>query len=165
MSQAEHIIVADAGPLIGLAKCGQLLLLKQLFAAVHIPQQVVIEVTARGKPLAVEIDQFIRHFCVTEAERNNALSEKLKKRLDAGEIQAICCAKDLACPVLIDEKKGRLIAQANGVAIIGVLGLLLLSKREGHIQKIAPLVEQLRRHNYLLGDELIAQVLLLASEV
>jgi uncharacterized protein len=164
MSKAARIIVADAGPLMGLAKCGQLALLKQLFEAVHIPQQVVIEVTARSKPFADVIDQFIGQHTVIEGARDNDLSEKLKKRLGAGEIQAICCGLDLACPVLMDDKKGRLIAQANGVAIIGLLGLLLLAKREGHVQKVAPLIEALLVQKYLLGEELISQVLLLAGE-
>ena len=159
-----RIIVADAGPLIGLAKCGQLRLLKQLFEAVHIPERVAMEVNAPRKPLALEISQFIAQHAVVEAERHSALSEKLKRRLDAGEIQALCCAQDLVCPVLIDEKKGRLIAQANGIPIMGSQGLLLAAKREGHIAHVAPLIEQLRQYGYLLGDELIAQVLQLAGE-
>ena len=164
MKSSSGIIVADESPLIGLAKCGQLRLLTQMFEAVHIPQQVVQEVTAPRKPLASEIKLFIKQHAVVEAERHNELSERLKRRLDSGEIQALCCALDLKCPVLIDERKGRLIAQANGIRIMGTLGLLLISKREGYLERIAPLIEQLRQHGYFLGDELIAQVLQLAGE-
>ncbi|NJM43783.1 MAG: DUF3368 domain-containing protein [Brachymonas sp.] len=161
---SSRIIVADASPLIGLAKCQQLPLLMRMFEAVHVPQRVVIEVTAPDKPLAAEISLFIQNHAIVEADRDSELSEKLKRRLDAGEIQALCCAQDLKCPVLIDERKGRLIAQAHGIEIMGSLGLLLSAKRDGHLERIKPSIEQLREYGYLLGDELIAHVLRLACE-
>ncbi|MGB0849552.1 MAG: DUF3368 domain-containing protein, partial [Thiolinea sp.] len=45
------IIVADASPLIALAKLDQLGLLEQLFSVLHVPEKVVSEVTAdRSRP-------------------------------------------------------------------------------------------------------------------
>jgi uncharacterized protein len=164
MTQASRIIVADAGPLIALAKCEQLSLLPLLFEAVHVPQQVLLEVSAPRKPRAQHLAEFVAQHAVVEPDRQHELLEKLAKSLDIGEAQAICCAKDLGCMVLIDEKKGRLIAQAYGVPLIGVLGVFILAKRQGYIAAIKPLIHQLQQHNYLLGDDLISQILRAVGE-
>ena len=50
------IIVSDAGPLIALAKTGNLNILKQLFGKVKIPPQVFIELeTNSSKPGAINL--------------------------------------------------------------------------------------------------------------
>lgn len=48
----------------------------------------------------------------------------------SGESEAIALALEKRLPLLIDEKKGRQIAQAKGVAVIGLLGVLLLAVRQ-----------------------------------
>lgn len=53
------------------------------------------------------------------------LTLELGKLLDPGETQAIHLAHDLGCPVLQDEKRGRMLAAKHGVPVFGLPGLLV----------------------------------------
>jgi uncharacterized protein len=161
----KPVIVADAGPLIALAKCEQLRLLSQLFGTVHVPHTVLMEATGgKPKPESESIRAFVLDHCIVQADREDALVQHLLRRLDAGESQALSWAQHLGCAVLIDEKQGRLMAQAQGLPIFGVLGMLLLAKQAGHLQALAPLINRLREHRYSLSDALVATVLQKAGE-
>lgn len=161
----KPIIVADAGPLIALAKCQQLPPLSQLFGAVYVPHTVLMEATGgKPKPESESIRTFVVDHCTAQPDRDDALVQHLLRRLDAGESQAISLAHHLGCAVLIDEKQGRLLAQAQGVPIFGVLGMLLLAKQAGRIQALAPIINSLREHRYNLSDPLVAAVLQRAGE-
>lgn len=102
--------------------------------------------------------------CTVQPDRDDALVQHLLRRLDAGESQAISWAHHLGCAILIDEKQGRLMAQAQGMPIFGVLGMLLLAKQAGHVNALAPLINRLREHRYNLSDALVAAVLQRAGE-
>ncbi len=161
----KPVVVADAGPLIALAKCEQLPLLSQLFGAVHVPHTVVMEATGgKPKPESESIRAFVMSHCIVQPDRDDALVQHLLRRLDAGESQALSWAHHLGCAVLIDEKQGRLMAQAQGLPIFGVLGMLLLAKQTGHLQTLTPLINSLREHRYNLSDALVAAVLQKAGE-
>ena len=161
----KPVIVADAGPLIALAKCQQLPLLSQLFGTVHVPNTVLTEATSgKPKPESESIRTFVTGHCTVQPDRDDALVQHLLRRLDAGESQTISWAHHLGCAVLIDEKQGRLMAQAQGLPLFGVLGMLLLAKQAGHLQALAPLINSLREHRYNLSDALVAAVLQKAGE-
>ena len=161
----KPVNVADAGPLIALAKCRQLPLLRQLFGVVHVPHTVLMEATGgKPKPESESIRTFVVSHCTVQPDRDDALVQHLLRHLDAGESQAISWARHLGCAVLIDEKRGRLMAQAQGLPIFGVLGLLLLAKQAGHVKALAPLIDILREHRYHMSDALVAAVLQRAGE-
>ena len=64
--------------------------------------------------------------------------------LDPGEAEAIVLAIELkADALLIDEKKGRKIAQEYGIVITGLLGILIDSKAENLIQEVKPILDRL----------------------
>jgi predicted nucleic acid-binding protein len=64
--------------------------------------------------------------------------------IDAGEAQAIVLAIELKATLLIDEVAGRAAAAAAGVPYMGVLGVLLLAKRQRLISEVRPLLDRLR---------------------
>ena len=158
------LIVSDSGPLIALASCEQLALLPALFAHIHVPEQVMRETAWVKKPGAAAVTAFVQMSGTVQPDRDNELTHDLLRHLDAGEVQAIACAVELKCPVLIDERKGRQMAVARGVPIVGVLGILLLAKQKGLIAEIAESIRVMRLHGYLLGDDLIERVLAVAGE-
>ena len=161
----KPVIVADAGPLIALAKCQQLPLLSQLFGTVHVPNTVLTEATSgKPKPESESIRTYVTGHYTVQPDRDDALVQHLLRRLDAGESQTFSWAHHLGCAVLIDEKQGRLMAQAQGLPLFGVLGMLLLAKQAGHLQALAPLINSLREHRYNLSDALVAAVLQKAGE-
>jgi predicted nucleic acid-binding protein len=71
--------------------------------------------------------------------------------------------KDVARPtrlLLIDERRGRLTAQRLGIPVIGLLGVLLLSKRRGLIPSIRPVMDDLRiQAGFWISEALFTHVL------
>lgn len=57
-------------------------------------------------------------------EHNKAFQKELTILLDGGEASSIALALETKYPLIIDEKKGRKIAQNFGVRIIGIVGIL-----------------------------------------
>jgi uncharacterized protein len=161
----KPIIVADAGPLIALAKIDQLALLPALFATVHIPAYVLDE--AAGN-IAMSGARAVRAFAETRAtihaNSNDPLVQRLSIEIDAGEAQAIALAQSLHCGVLIDDLLGRGVAKRLGLSVIGVLGVLLQGKRAGHIAAIRQSLDALTLARYRLSDALVAEVLRQANE-
>ena len=159
------IIVADTGPLIALARLERLPLLTALFAEVHIPRIVLAEATAnRGYADAEAIHSLAMAYAQLGETIDSLLARRLLSLLDDGEAQALVLAKELGCAVLMDEKRGRQVARHQGVPVVGVLGLLLRAKHEGHIHELSPMVSQLQDSGYRLSDRLVGAVLKLAGE-
>jgi len=67
------------------------------------------------------------------------------------EAEAIELARELhADRPLIDERKGRKLAAAEGVAVIGLLGVVLLAKRRQIISSTRALLQRLENERVLL---------------
>ena len=86
--------------------------------------------------------------------------------VDAGEAEAIQLPKELnADHLLIDDFKCRRLAEREGVHAIGLLGVLLLSKLQGHLTAIGPLIDRLQREAHVyLSKDVVASVLSQAGE-
>lgn len=164
----KALIVADTGPLIILAKIGQLSLLTQRYQRICIPQTVLHEATVLNhKPASQAITAFVDTHPDTIAISDDMTQDDadyLDFGLDAGETQAILLAKQQHCPVLLDEKRGRNAAKREHVEVLGTVGLLLAAKREGLIPAIAPLLDAMQAHDYRLADTLVAEAKRLAGE-
>jgi uncharacterized protein len=159
------MIVADAGPLIALAKIEQLPLLKVLFSEVRIPQTVFNETCAdTTRADANAIRTFANAHATLHADREDALSKQLQMELDAGEAQAIALAQSLRCTLLIDDLLGRAVARRRGVPIVGVIGMLLQAKRMGHLTHVRPLLEALNAAQYRISTALFNEAIRLAGE-
>lgn len=163
--QSRDLLVSDAGPLIALAKCGQLGLLVKLFDVIHVPQAVVNEVLKGGHwPEMPTLFQFLNHQTEIHADQETPLVQELRGDLHEGESQAIALASVLPAMLLIDELQGRYVAQQQGAQIVGTMGILLQAKRAGLILRVQPSIEHIRNHGYALSNALVAQVLRLAGE-
>lgn len=161
----KAVIVADAGPLIALAKIDQVTLLPALFAEVHIPAYVLQE--AAGNilmPGAAAVRAFADAHATIHDDSVDPVVQRLCVEIDAGEAQAIALAQSLRCGVLIDDLLGRGVAKRMGLPVIGVLGVLLQAKRAGHIAAIRPSLDALVLARYRVSDTLIAAVLKQANE-
>jgi predicted nucleic acid-binding protein len=161
----RSLIVADAGPLIALAKIEQLSLLTALFAEIHIPAHVLHEATdniALGGATAVY--DFAQMHAHVDEDRSDELVQRLRIEIDEGEAQAVALAKYLGCGVLMDDLLGREVAKRLGIAVVGVPGILLLAKREGLIERVQPCLAALTHVKYHLSRSLVAEVLRLAAE-
>ncbi len=160
-----RIIVADTGPLIALARLNRLDLLAALFSKIHIPQIVLSEASVNTEYAEAEpILSFAMQHASVEQTIDNDLNRRLLAALDAGEAQAIVLARKLHCGVLMDEKRGRQVALKRGIAVVGVLGVLLQAKREGYLGELKSILLQLQHSDYRLSEELLERVLELAGE-
>jgi predicted nucleic acid-binding protein len=80
--------------------------------------------------------------------------------LDPGETAAILLAGAVAAEVLrIDERRGRAVAVARGLHVIGTLGVLVGARRAGALDRVAPVIAELRADGFSLSDAVSDAVL------
>lgn len=89
----------------------------------------------------------------------------LEMDLDKGEASAISLMLEIENSVLlIDDLKGRKIAERLDLRFSGTFGLLLKSKEIGLIKSIKPLIEKVRSTNFRFSEKLLSEVLKQAKE-
>lgn len=82
-----------------------------------------------------------------------------------GESEAIALAKETRADyLLIDERKGSLVAQKLGVQTLGLLGVIALAKEQGQINEAKPLLVRLKKSGFWVSDKLIQRVLARLNE-
>jgi hypothetical protein len=162
----RHLVVSDAGPLIGLAIAGHVEILRSLFERILIPRTALEELQLEAsRPGSLALSKAKdAGWLSTEAVSDSTDIANLTKLLDRGEAEAIVLAGSKDARLLIDERKGRAVARRRGVTVIGTGGVLLLAKREGVIAQIAPVLDELASHGYRLSDGLRRELLVLAGE-
>lgn len=159
------IVVSDSGPFIALARIGYLYLLQSLYGQLSIPPAVLREVVTlgRGRPGAEELDA-ANWIQVVEVSDMVAV-QLLRERLDAGESEAIVLALELhADLLLIDEARGRRIAEIRNLKKTGTVGTLVMAKRHGLITTITPLLDALLASGFRMSEELYNQAQRLTGE-
>jgi len=150
----QPVIIADASCLILLDKIGALHLLHQLYGHLLVTDVVAAEY---GLPLpawvAVRPVQDVRQ------------TQVLALTLDLGEASAIALALEHPeCLLIMDERRGRNVAQQLRLIVTGTLGVLLEAKKSGYVAAIRPLLEAIRITNFRLSPTLVQLVLKQAGE-
>jgi predicted nucleic acid-binding protein len=135
--------VADAAPLILLAKARHLSLLTLLADEIFLPSAVVREIQRGPKndPARTAIDAgfgikvgYVRPPAVVIA----------LGLLGAGERAMLSVAWKLGgCTVLVDDRKGRNGADTLGLSKIGTLGVVLRARQAGHLPALVPVLHDL----------------------
>ncbi|WP_265594345.1 DUF3368 domain-containing protein [Haloferula sp. BvORR071] len=128
--------MSDTSPLTALLTVGEAELLPKLFNEVVIPEAVRTELLRNH----ADLPGWLR----VEAVVNPAEAMRMTEVVDKGEAEAIELAKELGADrLLIDERKGRALAAQEGVPVIGLLGVLLLAKRQDLISSARALLDRL----------------------
>jgi uncharacterized protein len=91
---------------------------------------------------------------------------EFRQDVDFGEAEAIALALELSADrLLIDDAAGRAIALREGLQITGVLGILLIAKKQGLIDRVQSLLDELRNQaGFWVSDDLYRRVLNQAKE-
>ncbi len=112
------LIVSDTSPLNLLIRFGQVDVLPAIFGRVVIPGAVAAEMVHSKAP------EIVRAFLAdlpTWTKIQSPAAPMEFPTLDAGESAAIALALELNSPLMIDERDGRDIARAQGIAVIGAI--------------------------------------------
>ena len=126
-------IVSDTSSLIIFAQLQRVNLLSNVFNKIIVPARVYSEIGQKEDDVLKIIDSSALFYIQSSADDH--LLEMLSGILDYGEVEAIALAKESGHILLIDEKKGRRIAIAMHLKIIGFLGVLLLNYKQNRLTK------------------------------
>jgi len=161
-------IVSNTGPIIGLAKIDLLFLLTKLASEVLIPPMVHRELLGKIGSESGQIDEALKQFLrVRELPPLDSVIETSIAGLDEGERQVIGLASTIKedVLVLIDDHAGREVAKMLNISFSGLVGILLLAKEKGALEKIGPVLDELRAQGYWLSDKVIEVAKELSGEV
>lgn len=168
-SPMKTVVIADAGPLIGLARIDRLSLLNMLYGTVVIPEAVLAELGVEAdRPGAKALSTALAEGAIQPRALAYGCETELASLLlllDAGESAAILLAEQMDCRfLLIDERRGREVARHRGIPVAGLAGVLLAAKRSGVLESVGPVLADLSRQGYRLSTALVAEVLRQAGE-
>ncbi|MEM6592163.1 MAG: DUF3368 domain-containing protein [Cyanobacteria bacterium P01_C01_bin.73] len=160
------ITVSDTSPINNIAAIQHLHLLHQLYGTVLIPNAVFQELTDPDFPVAGATEVQTCGWIRTCAVNNRTLVDLLGNELDIGEAEAIALAVEVkAAQVLIDERRGRLIANRLNLRCVGILGILVEAKSKGLIAEVKPLLDALiHEAGFWIAETLYQKVLQLVDE-
>ncbi|MEX0267641.1 DUF3368 domain-containing protein [Leptolyngbyaceae cyanobacterium UHCC 1019] len=160
------MIVSDTSPINNLAAINHLYLLHQLYGTVVIPEAVYRELTDPNCPVAGATEVKTFDWIQTCAVKDRTLIEALSAELDIGEAEAIALAFEIqADQVLIDERRGRLVANRLNLRYVGILGILVEAKSQGLIAEVKPLLDALiHEAGFWVAEPLYSSILELVNE-
>jgi uncharacterized protein len=152
------IAVADSSPLIIPAKLGCFDLLNRLFPRIYISREVHHEVVVAGAglPGAPEVSE--AGWIEVKAVENPAALRAAQRQhgLGPGEMSAILLAKELdASAVLLDDYRARELAKAEGLDILGSVGLLEALYSQNYLTDLRGVFRQLLAHEVYIDKRLL----------
>ncbi len=160
------IVVANAGPLIALARIGQLGLLRALYGRLHIPQAVWREVVELGQGKIGASEVGLADWIKVVPVQDKMAVRILRGRLDPGESQSIVLALEIGADLLLmDEARGRRVAEMQGLHITGTIGTLLVAKRRGMLTEVTSLLDELQVAGFRMSRALYRAACTLAGEL
>ena len=152
------IVVSDTSVVTSLIQIGQMTVLQELYGAVLIPQAVHRELVRSHSSLPA--------FLETREVLNREMVNRLAADLDLGEAEAIVLAKETRADLLLmDEKLGRQAAVREGVAITGLMGVLVEAKHQGLVGSVREFVARLEDEaGFRVSDAVKREIFLAAGE-
>lgn len=160
------IVVSNTSPLINLAAVGKLELLHELYGRIVIPQAVYHEmaVGGAGQPGADQVRTL--EWIETRRVAGQAMVASLCLEVDEGEAEAIVLADELEADLLLlDERRGRIVASRLGLRFVGLLGILIDAKHRGLIPAVQSTLDELiEEAGFWISRELYDRVLQAAGE-
>lgn len=138
------VVIADASCLILLTNIQRLDVLENLFGELWITKEV-----------ETEYGLAVPHFITIHEPDNSDREEALMLHLDRGEASSIALAmENPGCLIIIDERKGRRVALALGLDVIGTLGVLIEAANRGLIAANSSFLDALEASGFRLSSDL-----------
>ena len=154
-------VIANTTPLIALANIDRLELLRELYGSIIIPQAVMDEIIREPAKQRVRRATWIKVEPIQDASQKDIF----RARLHAGEVEVMILAREQkAVLVIIDDDAAKKTAIFLGLNVTGTLGVLLKAKREGYLEKVEPVINELLRDGLFISDTVKSYVLREAGE-
>jgi len=148
------IIISDTSCLVLLDKIGHLELLKSCYSTVYITREIQAEY---GNKLPTWV--------IVEQPKDASLQKTLEQVLDIGEASALALAMEKQnSTIILDDLRARKVAKSLNLKITGTLGMLVKAKQDGVIDKVKPLIEELRKTDFRASDNVIKKILDVCGE-
>jgi len=143
------LIIADTSCIIVLEKIGHLEILRHLFETITITPEV-------SEEFGTALPKWVDTVPVKDAQRQRLL----ELELDKGEASAIALALE-SDPhlLLIDERKGRRIANQLNLTLTGTLGILIQAKQQRLIPSLKEEINKLKSIDFRMSHSLIQNIL------
>lgn len=153
------VVVSDTTTLSNLIHIQHTHLLSALYSQIIIPQVVVDELREMANQSVETL--LSEEWVYVKAIQRKDYVNLLRQQIDAGEAEAIVLAIEMSADLLIiDEKKGRAVAQGLGLSVIGTLGILVQAKQIGLISNLRELLNRLTiEAGFWVRDSLKEQIL------
>ncbi len=163
-------MVSNASPLIYLASVGKLALLKDLFQAVMIPEEVFEEVCGLQKsPDSIVVNDAVSEEWIRVEPSVTGDAKRLAEGsgIQIGEAAAVLLAKSEDALLLIDDKMGRSTAEVLGISCLGTVGVLLraLSELLLTLNELTLVLERMIDLGFRLDSKVYIQVLKVAKDI
>ena len=172
----KKIVIADAGPVLALARIGQLSLLPRLFGKVLLTDLVASALMTDGGVFA-DTAALQKAFAADWLEIIKTSDQDLLQfrdwvnlhQIDMGEASALVLATTHAALgddvlIILDDARERQAAQHARLKALGTAGLLILAKNAKMIIEVKPLLMTLQAEHYFLSERLLNAVLQLVNE-
>lgn len=156
------IVVSNSSPLITLARIGRLDLLRQLFGRIHIASEVHQEVVVRGagRPAAAVVHGAAWVETHPPADAASLAALRARHALGAGELATVLLARALRADLaIIDERAARRLGQAQGVAVMGCVGILERGHLRGLVSDLREAYTHLLTHGIRIDRQILDQSL------
>ena len=152
------IVVSDTSAITSLLQIGRLAILPALYQEVVIPVEVADELRC----FHADLPGFIKVVPVLDRAR----LKQLQVELGSGEAAAIALMLEgKGDLLLIDERRGRKVASREGLAVVGVMGVLLEARQRGLITSLAIVIRELEQiAGFRISPQLKIRVLHAAGE-
>lgn len=156
-------VIADASPLIGLARVNGLQWLQPLFGAVWVPAEVRSEVVSAGNTGGFAEEAAIVHALGRGWLQDCDATPQVPTLPDLDEGESACIRLALAQPqsalLLMDERAGRAIAQELGLKVAGTAAVIGMAKSRGLIASATEVFSQLHGSDFRISADVIRTIL------
>jgi predicted nucleic acid-binding protein len=156
--------VADAGPIIHLSWLDLLDILTQVFEEISVPTAVEAEVTnaASETPGILAIRTALSDGWLTArpVQQEEAVERlRAESGLDRGESEAIVLFRELGSDILLlDDRRARLYAEHEGLALTGTIGILRLARNRNLIPSVSEQVKKLQSRGFRISEALAKRI-------
>lgn len=157
------IVIADATPLIALARIQRFSLLHTLYHQIIIPPAVKYEVVqlGAGRAGSAELQTALQKGWISlHPVEPTPILRQLSNRMGRGEAEAIALALQTDADfIILDDQQGRKVALAHHLNVIGTVGIIVQAKQQGHLTDLQHTLDELRANDFHISKSLYNRIL------